>query len=273
MTKILPIILISLLLAGCVADQKNRLDGTQSGATIKLEVPPNSIDTKAITSELGEKIDASTENTQNQLSGLITTSVSDLADTIKGVEANLRANLEAHFNANAEIKTKLDATINNQVELKAHLQNQIDLNNQMNAKLTAMTEITNKLNLDLNSQIAGQAGALNRIEKEVTSINAKAGRDVNMLPQTAVDLLVTNLWVSVIIILSLGGIATVVIVLAYRASRMREANRTNIEREERKQLLDLLTEMLPHIQPEKADEINHRMKSIRVRQKQIEPTR
>ena len=128
-------------------------------------------------------------------------------------------------------------------ELKAEMKNVLTVTSKMDNQLSMLNDIK----AQLAAQAGAQAGWNNKLENLQETITASAGRDVNMLPKTAVDLLEYNLWAMVAIITTLCGLASTAITLSFRASRKREAERTAIEREERKDTANLLYKVLSMI--------------------------
>ena len=101
----------------------------------------------------------------------------------------------------------------------------------------------------LNVQTTATVGWRNDVKLLSEKIDASAGRDVNMLPQTAVDAMlgVNDRWAKTLIaaISVLCGLTSTVIVLSARNSRKRAETRYNMEREERQALLKAALRNLP----------------------------
>jgi hypothetical protein len=256
-----------LWLSGCIASQRagNNAPEVKNNAPVINLPPPQSVDTKGVTEEIKREILASSNTTQNQLTGLLNASVSKLADKLNGVEANIKelVKIEANMNntANAEIRAKVDTALTATAVMNAEMKNIVEVSSKMEAAFTtqvkALSDIHVKLgSIDTNMANAAnaQVGANNRFDQKMQTlhetITASAGRDVNMLPRSAVDLLQYNLWAFVTIFSILAGVATIVVGRAYKNAREREVLRTQAERDERKRVTNLLYKVLAML-PEK----------------------
>src|ERR1035437_1490051 len=242
-----PTPLLLLLLTSCIADQKQTSTPTMNAPQAPtVNIPgiapmPGGIPTHPITPEflssalmpdlnrLAGVIDTNTHNdvatssnnTQQQLSGLVTTQVAKLAESIKGVEATLTTNLAATATATVTATAKLDA------KLDAVMTNNLNLQNSMQATLsnavTATAEM--KVSLDhLSAQVQAQGSAIagfgNRIEQ--TSNANTAGNDVNYFPKEAVEVMLAQEKTSNREFLAILGFAQLILLIVLRNSRERE---------------------------------------------------
>lgn len=256
---VLPVIL--LLLTGCIMDQKNDAhNAPQNGGTVQVNVPKaDPVDKDGIADATATKVIADNRNIQQQMSGLVTTSMDKIADVFKGIEAHFNASFSNAMTAMLKIQTDIQSNINLNTELKVKLENQIAINNEMRADLKLQVTATNEMKMKVEAlsqataAVSAQAGLLNEIKNQITTMNSSAGRDVNMLPQAAVDLLISNIHMAVIIILIIVLFFSVGLILAYKYARKREADRTQTERQERMELFELLKEALLHVDPEKRE--------------------
>jgi inner membrane protein involved in colicin E2 resistance len=258
------ILLIPIILCGCIADQRSNNTGgdtTQSGPTINVP-PPQMVDTTGLEKRIGDQITASSNTTQNQMSGLVTASVSKLGEKVTGLETNLSEliKLTANFNTTvqSEIKTKVEAISIINTELKAEMHNIFTISNKVEARLNVLNEIKLELG-NLNTQAQGQVGWNNKLENRIEDVKqtftSAAGRDVNMLPKQAVDIIIGS-WEFFTIMLSIIlSAATTVIAFSYRYARMRAEKRFELEKQERHNLHKLLMVALAHCPADKAEEI------------------
>lgn len=240
-------LLLSLLLPGCIADQANRQNNTAPQVGPIINIPTSKVLAEAdlikeredIKSTLRQEILASSNNTQNQLSGLVNASVSKLAEQVKGVEANWHN----QATLTAKIAEQLSNTMTASAELKA------ELKVQMQANLDARLQIEK-----MQTQLGVQAGVLNRME--TTTNDLRAGRDVNYVPKELVEITAERERTFTYII---GGIMTLIsIAIGWigRNAREREKLRSEEERRERQQTQELLLHVLSLLPEAKAAEFS-----------------
>lgn len=190
-------LLLLVGLNGCALNKKGPSTTTQDVATAeKLEAAKAEIVT-------------SNNDTANVMAGLVTASVSKVAETVKGVEATM------------------DSVIKINVELTAKLNTQIELNTRLQATI-------DNLSANLNTQ----AGLYNKIESRLENIDA--GRDVNYLPREAVDVIINANNLCYGIVVAVISLASTITAMSFRASRQRAEIRAKEEREERQAYLDLV---------------------------------
>jgi hypothetical protein len=238
--------ILLLFLAGCIADQNNRQSNTapQAGPTINLPTPKILSeadllqDRAAIIDRTRQDILASSNQTQNQLSGLVNASVSKIAEQVKGVEANLHTNMTA----TAKLAEQLTTTFNTAAELKAELKMQVQ------ASLDARLEIGK-----LQSQLGVQAGLMNRME--TTTNDLRAGRDVNYVPKEMVEITAGRERTFTYIIGGILIVAVIAIGWIGRNARRREKLRSEEERRERQQAQELLLHVLSMLPEGKTEEV------------------
>ena len=245
--KRIPLLLL-FLLAGCVADNNTRQDHagatTTSGPTIY--VPPAQLTTEKVdTSDITREIKASNETTQNQLSGLMTTSISKLETNLKDL---FKLQFDTNVNATAEFKNKMEASLSALNDMKITLSNQMNATANLETKLSVLTEIKTQLQAIANTNANGQAGLLNQLNQKLDSFKASfgnVGHDVNMLPKQAVDIIVdTNKTWAYIFGVVCAAITSVAGLIA-RNSRNREEQTTR-----------LLMSVLAKLHPDQTRELN-----------------
>jgi hypothetical protein len=114
----------------------------------------------------------------------------------------------------------------------------------VNENVTYLNTKIDRLETQLKAELSATANAHlelgKKIETKLEQWQASAGRDVNMLPQAAVDVMITTAQLFAGIITTLCGVAATTISVMARNSRKRAEQRALIEREEKKQLFDLL---------------------------------
>lgn len=262
MNKIL--IIIPLILSGCIADQRTDQKGGEantSGPTINIP-PAQTVDTEKLEKNIGDKIIASSNTTQNQLAGLLTTSVSKVGERVTGLEANLseliKLNATMNNTAQVEVKAKLDATISLTTQLKAEMNNMVNISNKIEAHLTALTDIKVELG-KINTQAQGQVGWNNKLENKIEDIKqtftSTAGRDVNNLPKQAVDIIIGSWEFFAILISILCGAATTIISYSYKLARERSDSAAKLERQSHQNTYKLLLSAISHCPLNKQEEI------------------
>jgi hypothetical protein len=236
-----------VLLSGCVADNNTKQDQapvTTTGPIIN--VPPAQVTTEKVdTGEITREIRASNETTQNQLSGLVTASVSKLELNLKEL---FKLQFDTNMTASAEFKAKLESTVNALNDMKINLSNQMTATAHLEAKLQILNEIKASLEAMVTANANGQVGLSNKIDQKVDSLKAtfgNVGHDVNMFPKQAVDVIVnTNeTWAYVV-----GLICTVITTVAgfvAKNARKREA-----------QSNQLLMTVLAKLHPDQTRELN-----------------
>jgi len=261
MKKLSIVLLILPLLVGCLSPKGAQDNNTVVSPPIINLPPPQQVDTSKLESrvdgikqDLSNEIQASSNNTQNQLSGFVNASVSKLAEKLTGVEANLKDLLTVNAtmtntlnaSANTEIKAKLEASI----KLVSEINSQISLNNQMTASLNsefkASITAMNEMKLELGKlSLNAQAGIANKIQDIQTTIDSKAGRDVNYLPKEAVYIVVSTLALVAFVFL-------ITVIVVGINSRRREEQRTISERENVARWQAIALEAISSLEPEKA---------------------
>jgi hypothetical protein len=270
MLRSITIILLACSITGCidVASPKPRQEGGEidsKGPTINLPAP-QTVDTEKLEKNIKDQITASSNNTQNQLSGLVTASVSKLGEKVTGVEARVTdlIKVEATMNntAQADLRAKVDSVITTQAEFRAEMNNMVEVSNKMSADLKAFADIKFQLG-KITSDIEGQAGVNNKIEKKIEDVKqtflSRAGRDVNMLPKQAVDI-ITNSWMFFAgLVSTLLAAATTIISLSYKYARQRAERRFELEKDSKEKLYELLHATLVELPPEKAEGIKSKM--------------
>lgn len=206
--------------------------------------------------DIKNDIQASSNNTQNQLSGLVTASVSKVADKLTGVEADLKDLLNITATMNNTINASATANINAQMEMKAKLEASLtavadvkaDLNvvNEMRADVRATLQASNEMKADLGKISANaQLGIANSLKDIYTAIDNTAGRDVNYLPKEAVYLLMGVMGFVTLILL-------VAIVIGGYNSRLREKNRTSQEKDSAERWQGIALRAIAALDPDKA---------------------
>lgn len=246
--------IVICLLTGCI-DQKGTINQGTKDDIIEvvrgaysampaptINVPPSQ---KVDIEDLRNQINASSNNTANQMTGAVNASVSKLADQVKGVEANIGKLLEINntmtANLNSRVDVGLHASMIANTEFKATLENTIALNSEIKASMQAIANIQNQMSADLkvvNSMSAdlkanatAVVGLGNRVEN--LNQNMQAGRDVNYLPKEAVTL----------VAYFVGGIvliASIVAFLMHRSSIEAMKLEATKQADERKKINQLL---------------------------------
>lgn len=244
--RYLPMALLPLILAGCIADQANRQSNIapQVGPIINIPTPKVLAESdlikerEDIKSTLRQEILASSNNTQNQLSGLVNASVSKLAEQVKGVEANWHN----QATLTAKIAEQLSNTLTASAELRA------ELKVQAQANLDAQLQIER-----MQTQLGVQAGVMNRME--TTTNDLRAGRDVNYVPKEMVEIAAGRERTFTYTIGAILGLLAIAVGWLGRNAREREKLRTEEERRERQQAQELLLHVLSMLPEGKAAEV------------------
>lgn len=277
---IVPFAFLLLCLTGCVADQNNRQanENNQTGPVVNVPAPrlvpeaeleKSRADNREAThaavdkakTELRQEMQTSSNNTQNQLSGLVNASVSKVAEKLTGVEADLHVNAEntmkladklnTTVTANAVLETKVGFQNEMIANLKIQLQQQIDIKNEMKLEL-------DRLNAQVQGVLGAQAGINNKIETISTNATNTAGRDVNYLPKEAVELFTA-------LLTCVFGIGVLAIGWIGRNSRLRERAHTLEEKDERQKSQEILYYVLSLLPEAKSADVN--MAQARIEQK------
>lgn len=266
-----------IILPGCLLGQKTRMEA-QDNTTVEAPKLPDSIKTDPVQRmedkqrsekdkrEIKEEIAASSNATRNQMSGLVTTSVSKLGEIVKGVEANLSELLKVEANLDVQARTDLQAALKLMAELKVELNNTLTISNKVADKMDSLLKINASMelklgNIETNMQAQGQgaAGWRNKMEQKldhsVQTFTSKAGRDVNMLPKSAVDMSVSMAEKAVGMLTLFCGVFSAVVAMTFRYSRQRAEERAKAANEEKQFYHKALMTALTHVPPEKASEM------------------
>lgn len=250
MRFLLPAVLL-LALCGCRIQKEDMAATTTVNSDV---ITPEDVD------HLEKTIETSNNTTQNALTGLFNASVSKLGDKLTGVEARmekmlelnntLNAKLESQVNASADLRARLDAQLNLNTEVKARLDAQIstalDLRTRLDTQVNAAAEL--KAKIDANAELVTGIG--NKIDRSVQNLQASAGRDVNMFPKVAADMIIlqaeTSSKTTIAIVTTLCGLISTAITIFARNSRRRADQRWQEEREERRRLHEMVMKLAGH---------------------------
>ena len=169
-------ILFLMLLSGCMGDHGLQQMNSVEGRDVKRLDAPARIPAKDLPpaevvdlAPLQKQLAASENKTQQSLSGL-GVQLGKLADTVKGVEANVNARLDATVEAQAtlalravaDIETRLTAAVRADVDAQAH----------------AHAEVVATLTAKIDQLAAVQAGLENTVQNQRQEISA--ARDANV---------------------------------------------------------------------------------------------
>lgn len=251
--RYLILFVLALVLAGCGSNKRgsdlsqDRINFGPPPRTEAVPVPPdNSAAMSALKNELRTETTNDIHNAVNhsadQMSGLVTAKVGQLAEKLTGVEANLRTEFRAEANlsaaATANLTAKVDSNITTTAEMRADLKIVASMQATISAQATLMNDMKatiDKLQAQLSATTAAQVGLSNSL----TSM--QAGRDTNALTPEAVRLV---LGITGGLFLLLTTVIVLVVRSAYAAATLRETNRAKSEAEERRQTTSLLMEVL-----------------------------
>jgi uncharacterized membrane protein len=245
-----------VFLTGCVADNNTRQTSNNHNEMpppiINVSTPPAQIvDTKGLEEAIRSEVVASSNLTQNQLSGLVNASISKVSEKIVGLEASISNNMTS--TVMARLQASLEASITANANFQAEVRTSLDISNRLDLAVTAINTMSLKVG-SLESQMAGaasaQVGFRNTFEQRMESVknDMQAGRDINYLPKEAVEIVLSNnrTWMSVIG--GILGLAQIICLYAYRNAKLREQN-TN----------KLLMEALSRLSPEQAESIHKKL--------------
>ena len=133
---------LTCLLTGCIADQKNRQDNTgpaPAPPVVNVNNPPAElVDLTPIKTE----IQTSSNQTQAQLSGLVTTSISKIAEKLVGLETTISANMTN--TAVADLKAKLEMTNTMMAKLQADIKMNADIDTKFSNTMKAVTDLRSR---------------------------------------------------------------------------------------------------------------------------------
>ena len=195
-----------------------------------------------IRSETSNEIRNTVQHSSDQLSGLISAKVGQLAEKVTGVELNLRelvrVEANANFSATAELRAKLETTL----VATASLQSDIKAIAHLQATVTAQANLLNDMKVqlgDIRAQMAATAAAQVGLSNSLTTM--QAGRDTNALTPEAVRLV---LGITGGLFALLTTIICLVVRFSYKAAMLREENRTKEAVAERKQISALLMQAI-----------------------------
>ena len=256
---------ILLVLSGCITGSKQGDNKPINQQTVPFLTIPfkegkvplaEVVDVSGLEKSLKQEISSSANNNQSQLSGLINTSISKVAERMTGIESNIDSLVKLtntitltnnqSASASAEIKTKLEASLAATAEIKAEMNNILSINNKLETNLTMMNNLKADIG-ELKSSISGQAGVLNNMTSKVEDIKANAGRDVNMLPQSAVDIMLGIIKAYGALVIGLLLLAAIAVILVYRAGMQREALRSKDSEQELQRVHSLLLQSVSMI--------------------------
>jgi archaellum component FlaC len=192
-----------------------------------------------------------------------------LGEKVTGVEARIselvKLNATMNNTANTNLGARLEGVNSEIAGIKAQMTNIVNLHSNVEAQLSAIAQIKFQLG-KMTADLAGQAGVNNSIEKRIEDLKqtfvSSAGRDVNMLPKQAVDI-ITESWKFFGIVIGILLIAaTTIISLSYKYARQRAEKRFEIEKKTKDNIYKLLHGVLVEVPPDKATNIRNRLGEV-----------
>lgn len=195
-----------------------------------------------IRSETSNEIRNSVQHSSDQLSGLVTTKLGQVAEKIVGVEANLRSEIRAEANVSATATAALTAKVDSNIAVTAELRADVKLIATLQATVTAQANLLNDMKLELGklqAQLSATAAAQVGLTNSVTHM--QAGGNNNALTPEAVKLVVS---ITGGLFALLTTIICLVVRSAYKNASLKEANRTNEAIAERRQIFTLLMQAI-----------------------------
>lgn len=217
-------LLTPLLLGGCILDNKTRQEAVHEYKP-QIHIPPpvvktTSLDTDKLVGDTAARVSQNVKTdmatNQAQLSGHITGQIhkieASLSELIK-IEAKMDNKLVA------SLKADLTSTIQLMASLKVHMESQIALTNEMKAKLGHVSG-------QMDATVAGQVGVGNSIEKTLETlqmdIKANSGRDTNLLPPQAVEIIKSNYHTVGLFMLAVLVAVVLISIVGYNNARKRQ---------------------------------------------------
>jgi hypothetical protein len=263
-TKMRYLLVGLVLLSGCIADNKTKQENNAENTVVApIAIVEKSIDASG--KLLAAQVRTEQANNNAQLSGMVTGMIHQMKldfDSLIKLQATMTNT------AIANVKTEFDSVVKASVEMRAEVLRQATIitrfDTQFNATANANIEIDTKLadqmkllsDLQIKigrieSQNAAAAAALvgyqNQFEQIQQTLTATAGRDVttNYLPKEAVRIIENIVYMMIIIVTILCGVASTAISRAYKASRERAELRHEESMVENKRLVDIIVSILP----------------------------
>lgn len=271
-----------VLLFGCIAGQKGDINQDYPLPPVVDPTLGREVVMDKLRKDIKEDITTSSNATATQMTGAVNASVSKLAEKLVGLEASIRASIKATFTANTQANAELRAEMQNMLQVITALKIELKMINEFNTKLEArinadisvVKELKSQIGAmtaKLDSQVNGQAGLWAKMESKMESITNTAGRDINnYLPREAVDVMMDRERSFTYTIGAIMGAITLAIGWIGRMARLREKNRTIMEREERQYTARLLTTvlgMLPEGRASEVEEIKAKLPPLRPMEK------
>jgi hypothetical protein len=268
------IVLIPVTLCSCIASPKGRHEGevTQTAPSVVLDLK-DVVSDKAVQETATRTAGAAADVAAAKAALTVHTDIENRMKTVQDNMTSLIGGKIDEIGKLIDIKNTLSAKMDNQIyaDLKVHLQNSIEAMATINAAVESSIRVSAEFRAQVQAQfkalsdfnaslagqvdgLTGQAGVNNRIQKTLETIQqdikASAGRDVNMLPPQAVEVMMDQNKTFYMTIIGIMGAIKVLALAAfgyiYRNARLREENRTK-----------LLMVALGKMQPEDAEEIKN----------------
>lgn len=264
--RVLVFLSLSFVLFGCIRgmDIRPSDSGVVEAKAPIINVPaPQIVSTDKLEKGLSDIV-TSSNATKAQLTGLVNAQVSKLGEKVTGLEASLSDLIKISNNMNAtaqaDFRARLDVTMQAYTEIKAEMHNVLSVNNDLRAQLRVDL---GKISTDLGAQVGVGNSIDKRIEELKQTFVSSAGRDVNMLPQQAVDIIVSSYHTFGVTVLILLVVATIVISMTFKYSRLRAEKRALDEQGERKLYYDLLISVMGKLPPEESGEIERQLRNAK----------
>jgi len=244
------VIIISIFLSGCIADNNSRLEKGNQEDKITINVPDVPIG--KVVDDVSSRVKAEMANNNSQMSGQINGMIHQIKTDIGKV-------FEKMFEVNTKINTEFNSTIQGLMKINTELRAEVNIKGSLIEKLSIENaEIKTKFNAQAQMAANAQIGKNNfkqSIKELKQTFDSKAGRDVNMLPQQAVDIIIDSWKTFSAILAGIGSIIVTIITLLLRNSRIRAEQRYQLEKQQSNKMFKLLTQALLHVPPTEAEKV------------------
>lgn len=259
-----------VLLCGCLADNNSRL-GRVDDNRVVVNIPEldggkvaDVVSGKLSSEFSGVRTDVSNNNSQlsGQVNGMIheiRTDVGKFFDKLMennfSISNTFNSSIQGLLKVNNELRVQLESSVSANVKLRAELNAQLSVVNELRLS-------NNRLEVELKANVQGAANAQigkNYFEQSVKdireTITSSAGRDVNMFPKEAVEVMISSWKMFSLIISILCGAAVSVISIIMRGSRNRADVRYREEKKRGEDVFGRLNRALVHVPADKLRDI------------------
>ncbi len=229
------ILFFILFLHGCVGDQKGHQTAVVGSPPVSIPDPETF--RQGLKGDLHTELVSSSNSTQAQMSGLVNTTVSKLAEKLVGVEAQIDSLVKVQTEISNTANVRADLTVKAVTDMKAEINARFELSAKLDSTIQATAELKNTIG-EIKAQLSvmatantnAQVGLKNDLTNTISTLknDIAAGHDVtqNYLPREAVDVINAANRTTQYVMSGAFGLMTTLLYFLYRGKSIAAADAT-----------------------------------------------